>query len=47
MQLVFSLYKGPKYYVRSLFAERANEVETWDYIMCFASFVFITFIGQV
>ena len=40
MQLVFSLYKGPKYYVRSLFAERANEVETWDYIMCFASIVF-------
>lgn len=29
MQLVFSLYKGPKYYVRPLFAESANEVETW------------------
>lgn len=47
MQFVFSLHKGPKYHVRSLFAKRANDYENWDYIMCFASFVFITYAVQV
>lgn len=47
MQLVFSLPKGPKYHVRSLLLKELMNYENVNDIMCFASFVFIKFIGQV